>query len=511
MDVAIRFQEVTKEFSGVRALSDVTFDVRAGEAHALCGENGAGKSTLIRLLGGVWPSGSYTGSIRLHGTVAQFRSVRDAERAGIAVIHQELALVPDMSAAENMLLGREPLRRGVVDFAAMRAAAAGAFDRLGASIDPSTPVRQLGVGGRQLVAIGAALLRDARILVLDEPTSALTESEAARLLAIVRSLRDSGVTVIYISHRLDEILAVADAVTVLRDGEHVGSWRAENVTQDGLVRAMVGRDVATTRPQSDARRIGVAPALEARSWGATTRGGARAVGDVSFEAWRGEVLGIAGLMGSGRTELLTSIFGAWQGRTEGSVLVDGRPAAIAEPRDAVDLGLALVAEDRRRQGLVLGMTVGHNLTLACLRELSRLGFISRPRDAAESTGLVERLGVRTRSIHTMVSALSGGNQQKVALGKWLPTQPSVLLLDEPTRGVDVGAKAEIHRLIRGIARDGAAVVVVSSEAQEIMTLSDRVMVMRRGTVAARFDELTGVTQDDILAAAIAETGGAGAA
>ncbi|MBT3268640.1 sugar ABC transporter ATP-binding protein [Candidatus Poribacteria bacterium] len=511
MDVAIRFQSITKEFAGIPALRDVTFDVRAGEVHALCGENGAGKSTLIRLLGGAWPAGSYAGDLHVHGERAAFRSVRDAERAGIAVIHQELALVPGMSVAENLLLGREPGRRGIVDRRQMREVAAAQLDVLGGGIDPSGDVGALGVGRQQLVAIAKALVRNARILVLDEPTSALTDTGANALLDILRTLRSRGVTIIYISHRLDEVLDIADRVTVLRDGERVGTWDAEPLSAADIVREMVGRDVApaarrVVAPASDDR-----PALSVRAWSVLSPDGAARVRDVSFEAHRGEVLGVAGLMGSGRSELLLSLFGAWPGTVYGDMWIDGVPAAIRRPVEAVARGMALVAEDRRRQGLILGMSVGHNLTLAALRGLSRGGFVRRGRDADEARGLVDRLAVRTPGLATPVRELSGGNQQKVAVGKWLLTRPSVLLLDEPTRGVDVGAKAEIHDLVRGLADEGAAVIMVSSEAPEIMALSDRVLVMREGAVSATFDDVDGLTEADIVAAAISQSPTAGAA
>ena len=504
MGLAIRFRGVTKAFAGVPALRDVTFDVRAGEIHALCGENGAGKSTLIRILGGVWPAGSYVGGLHVHGERVAFRSVSHAERAGIAVIHQELALVPAMSVAENVLLGREPTRGGIVARREMREIAAAELRGLGGGIDPSATVAELGVGRQQLVAIAKALQRDARILVLDEPTSALTDAEAGKLLDLLRTLRSRGVTIIYISHRLDEALAVADRVTVLRDGECVGTWPTEKLSAGKLVREMVGRHVTQVRRRARTSATDGRPALSVRGWGVRTRDGAVRVRDVSFEARRGQVLGVAGLMGSGRSELLLSLFGAWPGAVDGDMWLDGVEATIRRPADAVAHGLALVAEDRRGQGLVLGMSVGHNLTLAALRGLSRVGFVRRGRDATEARGLVERLAVRTPTLATPVRQLSGGNQQKVVVGKWLLTRPSVLLLDEPTRGVDVGAKAEIHALVRSLADEGAAVIMVSSEAPEIMAMSDRVLVMREGVVSTTFDDIDGLAEADIAAAAISQ-------
>ncbi len=508
MRPAVQFERVTKEFAGVAALSDVTFEVRPGEVHALCGENGAGKSTLIRVLCGAWPAGAYTGSVTVHGVPTAFRSVRDAERAGLAVIHQELALVPGMSVAENMLLGREPRRRGLVDRPAMRAAAARQLDDLSAGIDPTSRVETLGVGRRQTVAIGKALLRDARILVLDEPTSALTDSEADLLLDLLRELRGRGVTLIYISHRLHEALTLADSVTVLRDGRTVGTWAADGLSPGDLVHHMVGRSVASRRPRAAPKPRREAPALAISEWTVRERGGEVCVRDVALEVHAGEILGVAGLMGSGRSELLLSLFGAWRHGVDGELRVDGEEVTITRPADAVSRGMALVAEDRHKQGLVLDMGVGRNLTLATLRELSHWGFVSRSRDRTAASDMAQSLDVRAPSIDVPIRQLSGGNQQKVAIGKWLLTRPSVLLLDKPTRGVDVGAKAEIHDLIRGLADDGAAVIMVSSEAPEILALSDRVVVMRDGCVAARFEAAANLTEEDLLSAATGSALGA---
>jgi D-xylose transport system ATP-binding protein len=505
----LAIRSLTKDFPGVRALEDVTLEVRPGEIHALCGENGAGKSTLIRVLAGVWPHGSYTGEVRLRGLSVAFRGVRDAQQAGITVIHQELALVPQMSVADNLFLGREPMRHGVLDRRRLHADAAAQLAALGLDVDTHTLVGELGVGARQLVEIAKALLRRADILVLDEPTAALTDSETNTLHRILQSLRAQGVTMVYISHKLDEVFRVADRVTVLRDGRAIGTWDVRDLTPDELISHMVGRELSALFPHSRPDvRTPEPPLLEVRDWSVLRPHGRPLLDRITFDVRAGEILGVAGLMGAGRTELLMSLVGAWPQRATGSLLLAGRPVHVGSPRDAVRHGIALLTEDRKRYGLVMEMDVAENLTLAALRSLSPTGVTDRRAQLLRAAEQVRALDIRTPTLHTRVQTLSGGNQQKTVLGKWLLTRPLVLLLDEPTRGIDVAAKAEMHGLMDRLAGEGAAIVMVSSELPEILGMSDRVLVLHEGRVAGRFEDMRGVTQADVMACA---TGRAGAA
>ena len=471
-----------KRFGGVRALDGVSFDLRAGEIHALVGENGAGKSTLIRILCGVHPHGSYEGRILLDGRSACFAGVADAKRAGIAVIHQELALVKHMTVGENIFLGDEPGRAGLVDWDDLYARASRLLRQVGLSVDARTEVIHLGVAQQQLVEIAKALRAAGRILILDEPTAALADHEVDTLCAILRDLRSRGTAIIYISHKLDEVLRVADRITVLRDGRTVGSAPAGRWTREEVVRAMVGRQMAELLPK--APRALSTPLLEVEGLSVADPDvpGRLLLQDVSFSVRGGEVLGIAGLMGAGRTELLMTLFGQAPGSWRGAVRVAGRDVRIRTPADAIRAGLALVPEDRKRHALTLIFSVLHNLTMASLERFCRLGVMDARRELASARRMAEVLDIRMPSLQAAVETLSGGNQQKVVLGKWLLREPKVLLLDEPTRGIDVGAKAEIHRLIGQLTGRGLAVVMASSELPEILGAADRVLVLREGRV-----------------------------
>ena len=471
---------VSKSFGGIAALVDVDFDLKAGEVHALVGENGAGKSTLMKILAGVHIQ--YDGVIRLMGAPAKFAGVQDAERAGVAIIHQELDLVPELTAADNIFLGREPLIAGtIVDRRRIARAATGLLARLGIDIDPQSRVADLRVGEQQLVEIAKALSLDARILMMDEPTSALSTTECEILFKVVRQLAAAGVAIIFTSHRIDEVVELADRVTVLRDGRHVLTAPIEGLSSDAIISAMVGRNIVLTHREFAA--MGGAPVLSVRNLtldSVSPRGWRRVLHGVSFDLRRGEILGIGGLLGSGRTEILESIFGAARGWRTGEIAIDGEPAEINSPSDACRLGLALVTEDRKARGLHLASTVRDNLALASVGSLSRFGVRSFAGETAVAAKMVERLSVRCNDLEQLVAALSGGNQQKVVIGKWLATEPRVLLLDEPTRGIDVGAKQEIYELVFGLAARGLGVVVVSSEMPELLLLSDRVLVMCEG-------------------------------
>ena len=476
---------ISKRFGGIAALCDVDFDLKAGEIHALMGENGAGKSTLMKILSGV--TTDYDGTISVDGTARRFAGVRDAEAAGIAIIHQELNLVPGLSVADNIFLGREPLIAGlIVDRKASLTAARALLDRLGIDLDPTALIGALRVGEQQLVEIAKALSMDARILIMDEPTSALSPVECQRLFKIIRQLAADGVAVVYISHRIDEVTALAERVSVFRDGRHVLTRAMSELTESTIIAAMVGRTLlAATHADHVAERDIVLSVRELslsvphqRSW---RQGSERQVlENVSFDVRAGEILGIGGLLGAGRTDILETIFGSTSGRAGGEIRVAGRPVEIRSPRDARRLGIALVTEDRKSQGLHLAASITDNVTLPLVGRMAKFGLRWFSAEAGLARHAVASLGVRCDSIDQPAGTLSGGNQQKVVIGKWLATQPRILLLDEPTRGIDVGAKRDIYDLIFRLARDGLAIVVVSSELPELLHLADRLIVMSEG-------------------------------
>jgi ABC-type sugar transport system ATPase subunit len=475
----IALEGIAKSFGGIRALKGVGFDVAPGEVHALLGENGAGKSTLIKVMAGVHKPDE--GEIRVNGTAVHFGSPRDAAAAGIATVHQELLLFPDLTVAENVYLGHAPRTRlGAVDWTAMRRGARRLLDELDSpDLDIDARVGALSVANRQRVEIARALSQDARVLIMDEPTAALADADARRLLDVVKRLRDRGVAIVYVSHRMPEIFALADRVTVLRDGGYVGTRAIGEVTEADLVTMMVGRAIDHLFPKVEVT-IG-APVLELEnvSYRDIVRG-------ASLTLRAGEILGIAGLVGSGRTELAHTIFGLTPA-TAGTIRVDGKPVTIRSPAEARDLGIAYVPEDRGLQGLIRPQTIRENLSLAVLGRMSRNGVVDRRREKSFAADLVARFGVRTSGPEQLVRQLSGGNQQKVVVAKWVATEPRVLIMDEPTRGVDVGAKAEIHALMGRLAADGMAILMISSELPEVLGMSDRVLVMSGGRLVAAFE------------------------
>jgi rhamnose transport system ATP-binding protein len=492
----LRLDGIVKSFPGVRALRGVSFDVRPGEVHALLGENGAGKSTLIKIMSGVHPPDE--GEMFIDGHAVRFASPQEAQAAGIAAIYQELLLFPELSVAENVFMGHAPrLSWGGIDWASMRARTAEILNSLDIhDLDPDAPVGALSVGNRQRVEIAKALSMNARVLIMDEPTAALTEADVARLFGIVRRLRERGVGIIYISHRLVEIFDLADRVTVLRDGEYVGTHDVKDVTEPELISMMVGRTIDQLYPHRQANPG--ATLLEARSVAFPGT-----VEEASLILRAGEIVGLAGLVGSGRSELAQILFGVTPAAS-GQILVDGRPVAIRSPADAKRHGIAYVPEDRGIQGLIRPMRIRHNVSLAVLDELARFFFIDRGREQDLARRDIERFRIRASSMDQVVGKLSGGNQQKVVLAKWLATRPRILILDEPTRGIDVGAKAEIHKIMSDLAAEGLAVLMISSELPEVLGMSDRVLVMREGRIVAGFDRAE-ATQERIAAAMMRST------
>ena len=464
----------SKAFAGVQALRDVSLDLLAGEAHALVGENGAGKSTLIKILSGVHQPDS--GRLSIGGQTVFLSGPADASRRGVAVIYQEPTLFPDLSVAENVFIGRQPLKPGRrIDYRAMNAEVAQVFSRLGVRLDPERIARGLSIAEQQLVEIAKALTRDARVLIMDEPTAALSAVEVQRLFRVVEALRAEGAAVVFVSHRLDEVFEICQRVTVLRDGARVLSAPLQGMTTTDLVRAMVGRDVLVEAHEQHAPGGAV---LEAEH---LTREGF--FYDVSLEVRAGEVVALAGLVGSGRTEVARAIFGVDR-YDVGAVRINGRDLRRGSPSAAMEAGVALVPEDRRQQGLVMDLSIARNIVLASLNVLRRVGVIRARTERRFGTEWADRLQVRYSRVSAPVATLSGGNQQKVVLAKWLARRPALLIVDEPTRGIDVGTKAEVHRLISELAKTGVAVLAISSELPEVLTVADRVLVMREGRLAA---------------------------
>jgi D-xylose transport system ATP-binding protein len=492
---------IIKRFGPVVALGGVDFDLYRGEIHALCGENGAGKSTLIKTLSGIYPHGSYEGRIVIGGSPVAFNNVSDARVAGIAVIHQELALVDEMTVAENIYLGQEPTKAGCIDWPAVYHGAAALLDKFHIILDPAAPVRRLGVGEKQLVEIVKALAKDSRILILDEPTAALSQAEVAVLLDILRGLRKSGMGCIYISHKLDEVFAVADRITVLRDGRSVATLNASGTDKTQVIRHMVGREISHLFPRRAPETLGPV-LLSVRDLRVHDRLGHARLQNISFDVRGGEVLGIGGLMGAGRSELLLHLFGAYGHRDAGTVTLNDRALADPTPRRCIAAGLVMVCEDRKRQGLVLDKTIGFNLSLSSLDTLTRLGLMNDELETRRNREMFSDLTIRATGLEAIVGRLSGGNQQKVVLGKALLTQPKVIFLDEPTRGIDVGAKQEVYELVNRLTAQGRAVVLVSSELPELMGMSDRILILSEGRVGGLFTRAE-ATQEQLLAAAIA--------
>ena len=483
----LSLQHVVKTFGAVVALADGSVALRSGSIHALMGENGAGKSTLVKVLAGVHQPDA--GTFVVDGEPAAFRSPADSKARGISVIYQEPTLFPDLTVAENIFVGRQPRGRfGLVDRGAMRDQARALFARLGVPVDPDRLAEGLSIADQQIIEIAKAISLDARILVMDEPTAALSGVEVDRLFAVARGLRDSGAGILFISHRFDEVFALCDQVTVMRDGRYVATHQIADITADGLVREMVGRDIATLFPKQDTT-IG-RPVLEVRG---LTRAGVFT--DISFDVHAGEIVALSGLVGAGRTEVARAVFGVDRYDT-GTVSVLGAPLRPRSPQAAIEAGIAFVPEDRRKQGLVMDLSVARNTTLTLRHQLARFGLINAAREREVATEWTTRLQVKTGSQDQPVATLSGGNQQKVVLAKWLATDPRMLIVDEPTRGIDIGTKSEVHRLISDLAARGIAVLMISSELPEVLGMADTVLVMHEGTISAR------LTREEATAEAI---------
>lgn len=485
MDAVISIRGVGKQFGAVRALDGVSFDVSAGELHAVMGENGAGKSTLMKILSGV--INEFEGELQVRGRSVRFAGTRDAEEAGISIIHQELNLVEQLSVAANIFLGRELTRwPGLLKQKEMNERAAELLAQLDTSISPDAPVSSLRVGDQQLVEIAKALSLQSDILIMDEPTSALTESEVARLYRVIEKLRERGVTILYISHKMEEVFRLSDRITVLRDGQFVTTVDRKETTPRAIAHLMVGRDISPGEkpPKNGVNQV----VLETRGlslpWPGHSRGWR--LKDISLRLHRGEILGIAGLMGAGRTELLECLFGASELAPEGEILMDGKSQRFRHPSEAMRAGIAMVTEDRKRLGLFPHMTVRENISMCCLNEVSSLGIISAGKERAAALSQITAMAVRTHGPEAGILTLSGGNQQKCIIGRCMLTRPNVLLLDDPTRGVDIGAKAELYILMDKLAEDGMAIVVTSSELPELLTVSDRILVLSEGVVTGEF-------------------------
>lgn len=489
--VVLELSKVVKSFGAVVALRSGSLRLTTGSIHALIGENGAGKSTLVKIIAGLYHRDG--GSFQLDGEDVDFSSTAQSKAAGVAVIYQEPTLFPDLSVTENIFMGRQPVSRfGRIDRKAMRREVERLFTRLGVSIDPDRPAEGLSIADQQVIEIAKAVSLDAKVLVMDEPTAALSGVEVERLFAIARSLRDEGRGLIFISHRFDEVFALCDTVTVMRDGSYISTTSIAETTPGDLVRQMVGRDITELFPKQETT-IGE-PLLEVENL--TSPG---VFHDISFTVRSGEIVGLAGLVGAGRSEVARAVFGIDDYR-EGAVTMKGRRIPRSRPTDAMRAGIALVPEDRRKQGLVIESGVGRNITTAIRRRLSRFGLLTTGADNRAAREWASRLEVKAHALDTVTATLSGGNQQKVVLAKWLATQPDVLIIDEPTRGIDVGTKAEVHRLLSQLAAEGKGILMISSELPEVLGMADRVLVMREGRITAELDRADATSENVMFAA-----------
>ena len=487
----LQLEDISKRFSSVEVLHNVDFSLNYGEIHALLGENGAGKSTLVKLITGFHKPEE--GEIFLDGNLVSFSDTRDSREAGIAAIYQELSLFPDLDVAENIFIGRQPLTKsGLVDWGKLYAKSQELLDSLGVNIDLKQKARNLSIAEQQMVEIARALSINARILIMDEPTSSLTLNEVEDLFRLVRNIREAGTSVIFISHRLEELFDIADRVTVLRDGYYVGTKAITETSREDLIRMMVGRPISDQYPKMVASKADVILSVENLAREGSFR-------DVNFELRRGEILGFAGLVGAGRTDLANAIFGI-NPASSGVIKLNGNPLSITSPQQAMKLGLAYVPEDRLQHGLVTEMNITNNITLPRLDEFSKFGWVLNTRERKAAYQIANQMKVKANSIYQLTRELSGGNQQKVVLGKWLSTNPQVLILDEPTRGIDVGTKNSVHQLMSELAAEGMAIILISSELPEIIGMSDRILVMREGYVTGEFSREQ-ATQEKILTAA----------
>ncbi|MEM5313133.1 multiple monosaccharide ABC transporter ATP-binding protein [Paraburkholderia sp. JHI869] len=502
MDTILEMNGIQKAFGQVKALNNVNLKVGKGEIHAICGENGAGKSTLMKILSGVYAHGSYAGSVVYEGAERTFSDITDSEEVGIIIIHQELALVPMLSITENIFLGNEQSRRGVIDWQGSRARAKALLEKVGLNDSPDTPVGTLGIGKQQLVEIAKALSKEVRLLILDEPTASLNEKDSDTLLKLLLDLKERGVTSIIISHKLNEISRVADSITVIRDGSTVDELdcRAQTVSEDRIIKAMVGREMSDRYPR---RTPNIGEVIfEVKDWRVRhpTQRDREVIKGVNLNARAGEIVGIAGLMGSGRTELAMSVFGGTYGQDiSGSVRLHGKPADVSSVKKAINAGLAYVTEDRKGNGLLLDDDIQTNISLANLAGVSKYGVVNEHEEMTVASGFLKKLRIRAQGVSHVVGNLSGGNQQKVVLSKWLFSEPDVLILDEPTRGIDVGAKYEIYSIINQAVAAGKCVVMISSEMPELLGMCDRVYVMNEGRFVGEFTSEE-VSQEKIMRA-----------
>ena len=509
MQVALEMRNITKSFDGVKALNNVNLKVMTGEIHALVGENGAGKSTLMNVLSGIYPHGEYSGDIIIHGNHCTFRSIKDSEKIGIVIIHQELALIPYLSIGENMFIGNERAKAGIIDWKETHKKAAELLDKVGLKENSNVLIKDIGVGKQQLVEIAKALAKDVKLLILDEPTAALNEEDSNNLLRLLVELKKAGITAILISHKLNEVIKVADSVTILRDGASIETIdvKKEEISEDRIIKGMVGRELVDRFPKRTPQIGDVY--FEIKDWNVfhPQIEERKVIKDVNVKVRKGEIVGISGLMGSGRTELAMSVFGKVYGRhITGKIVKEGKELAIHNVQQAIDHGLAYVTEDRKTAGLILIEDIKHNISLSSLKKISKRMVINDDLENQVAVTYRKKLNIKSSGIFHKIQNLSGGNQQKVVLAKWIFSEPDILILDEPTRGIDVGAKYEIYTIINQLASEGKSIIFISSELPEILGMCDRIYVMNEGRIVGELNR-GDASQESIMRCIMQSNGG----